>query len=144
MSLSDALEMTAELPNSGGLERFKEHLPLEFIERALKLTGTATVRKRRLPADVAIWIVLAIAMYRNRPITEVVEKLDLALPAGDGDKPVAASAIVQARQRLGEEPLAELFKLCGGKWGHESAAKHLWRGLKVYGVDGSSLRVADS
>lgn len=144
MSLSDALELTAELPDSGGFDRFKEHLPLEFIERVLELTGTATVRKRRLPAEVSIWIVLAIAMYRNRPVSEVVEKLDLALPAGEGGKPVAASAIVQARQRLGEEPLAELFKLCGRKWGHESAARHPWRGLKVYGVDGSSLRVPDS
>src|SRR5262249_14428188 len=29
-------------------------------------------------------------------------------------------------------------------WGHESARRHAWRGLALYGVDGSTLRVADS
>jgi Transposase DDE domain len=40
--------------------------------------------------------------------------------------------------------MAVLFKLCGEKWGHQSARKDLWKGLALYGVDGTSFSVADT
>jgi Transposase DDE domain/Insertion element 4 transposase N-terminal len=80
---------------------------------------------------------------RNRPIRDVVDHLDLALPVSDG-KRVAASAVVQARARVGAAPLEWLFVRTADEWGHASAAQHRWRGLALYGVDGTTLRVPDS
>jgi hypothetical protein len=57
---------------------------------------------------------------------------------------MAPSAVAEARTRVGAEPLEMLFEMCANKWAHDSARKHAWRGLAAYGVDGSTLRVADS
>lgn len=119
----------------------RRNVPQEWVEQALQATGTATVRKRRLPAIQVVWLVIGMALFRNRAIVEIVDKLDLALP---DRAPVAASAVPKARARLGAEPLAWLFTRSADEWGHASAAAHRWRGLALYGVDGSTLRVADS
>jgi hypothetical protein len=37
-----------------------------------------------------------------------------------------------------------LFTRCADEWAHPSARQHAWRGLALYGVDGSTLRVPDS
>jgi hypothetical protein len=54
------------------------------------------------------------------------------------------STVAEARARIGSDPLERIFEMSAQKWGHESARKHAWRGLALYGVDGSTLRVADS
>jgi hypothetical protein len=125
------------------LPRFRQHIAPEWIEQALLATGTATLRRRRLPAEQVIWLVLGMALMRDRPMLDVVDKLDLALPSRKGGA-VAPSAVSQARARLGEEPLQWLFNRCAQAWAHASARRHAWRGLGLYGVDGSSLRVPDS
>ena len=126
-------------------ERFddiRRHIDPAWVEQALQATGTATTRKRRLPAVQVVWLVIAMALFRNRAIVDIVAKLDLALP---GPAPfVANSAVPQARKRLGADPMAWLFGRAAQHWAHASAAAHRWRGLGVYGVDGSTLRVADS
>jgi Insertion element 4 transposase N-terminal len=82
------------------------------------------------------------ALFRNRSIHELVGKLNLVLP---GRTPtVSSSAVTQARARLGAEPLEWLFVVSADHWAHRSADAHRWRGLALYGVDGSTLRVADS
>lgn len=136
----------AGLPSAdeGAYERLKASIDPQWIEEALEATGTATVRRRRLPAEQVIWLVLGMAMYRHRPIDELVSRLDLVVP-GSGLKPrVARSAVAQARARVGEEPMKWLFERCAKKWGLESARRHAWRGLAVFGVDGSTVRVPDS
>jgi hypothetical protein len=115
----------------------------DWIEEALTATGTATLRRRRLPANQVLWLVLAMALYRKRPIDELVERLDLVLPSKSGRGP-ARSGLVQARARLGDEPMAWLFDRCAREWGHDSARRHAWRGLALYGIDGSTVRAPDS
>ena len=141
--LDTALEETAASPNLDSLTTFQTHLDPEWIEEALTATGTATLRKRRLPAEQVLWLVLGMAMMRNRPIDEVASKLDLVLP-DRADKPLAKSSIVAARKRLGEEPVRWLFERCAKQWAHASAADHAWRGLSIYAADGTTLRVPDS
>lgn len=114
-----------------------------WIEEGLTATGTATVRRRRLPAERVIWLVLGMALFRRWPIDQVVRQLDLAMPNEKGTR-VARSAGVQARARLGEEPLEWLFNRCAAEWGHASARRLAWRDLAVYGVDGTTVRVPDS
>jgi hypothetical protein len=57
---------------------------------------------------------------------------------------VVPSTVAEARARVGADPLEQIFEMSAQKWGHESARKHAWRGLALYGADGSTLRVADS
>jgi hypothetical protein len=129
--------------DEGAFDRLRKSIDPAWVEQALELTGTATLRRRRLPAEQVLWLVLGMALYRHRPIDELVERLDLVLP-NSGDRTVARSTVAQARARLGDEPLKWLFERCSEKWGHESARRHEWRGLAIYGVDGTTARVPDS
>jgi hypothetical protein len=123
-------------------ETFRRHIDAGWIEEALTATGTATLRRRRLPVEEVVWVVLGMALFRDRSIEDVVSKLDLALPGGGGT--VARSSVSQARARLGSEPMKWLFERSASTWAHASAAAHRWRGLALYGIDGSSLRVPDT
>lgn len=125
------------------LEQFRASLDPDWIDEALEATGTATIRRRRLPAEQVVWLVLGMGIYRNKPITEIVAELDLALPGRRGPR-AASSSVAQARERLGSEPLRWLFERCAETWAHGSARRHAWRGLAVYGVDGTTIRLPDS
>ncbi len=143
MCLAEQLEILPEALVPAEFGRFRQHIDPAWIEEALAATGTASIRRRRLPAEQVIWIVLGMALYRNESIERIVETLNLALPARE-DEAAARSAIVQARQRLGEEPLEYLFATTADRWAHDSAGRHRWHGLALYGVDGTVLRVPDS
>jgi hypothetical protein len=126
------------------LDTFRARIEPVWIEEALHATGTATLRRRRLPAEQVIWLVVGMALHRNRPIAEVVRHLELALPGRGKVRSVAPSTVSQARARLGADPVEWLFLRTGTQWAHESAARQRWRGLALYGVDGSTLRVPDT
>ena len=143
MQLGNALECVASFPQPEEFSRFAQDLDPGWIDEALKATGTATIRRRRLPAEQVAWLVIGMALLRDRPISEVVSKLDLVLPS-PVNPCMAPSAIVQARDRLGESPMAWLFQRCATQWVHESASRERWRGLALYGIDGTTLRVPDS
>ncbi len=130
-------------PSGELLPKFVASLDPDWIEAALAATGTATIRRRRLPAEQVVWLVIGMCLFRDLSMREVVATLDLALPGARGER-VAPSSIVQARERLGDEPLRWLFERMASTWAHASARTHAWRGLALYGVDGTTLRVPDS
>ena len=66
------------------LPRFRSSIDPDWIDEALAATGTATIRKRRLPAEQVIWLVLGMGMMRDKPLTEIVAEMDLALPGSRG------------------------------------------------------------
>jgi hypothetical protein len=115
----------------------------QWIAQALAATGTATIRRRKLPAEQVIWLVIALSLFRRQSIPEVVVHLDLVLP-NDINPNIANSALTQARQRLGEEPLAQLFSLCATAWDTRHQLGQSWRGLARYAIDGTTLRTADT
>ena len=146
MELGQALLKASIAPDTG-LDVLSRELDLDWIKRTLKATGTATIRRRKLPAEHVVWTVVGMALFRDRPIQDVVRHLNLVLP--DAEKPggrgrVSGGAIVQARDRLGSQPLATLFENTADNWATSSADQHRWRGLAVYGVDGTTLRIPDT
>lgn len=142
-TFTEALEFTSEF-TPRAFPNLIKHLEPTWVEEALLATGTATIRRRRMPAEHTVWLVLGMAVMRDLPITEIAQQLDIALPAADGSRTVASSALTQARARLGAEPMEWLFLRSAEEWAHRSADADRWRGLALYGVDGTTLRVADS
>lgn len=140
---SEALAYTASV-TPGTYNTFQQHLDRAWIEEALATTGTATLRKRRLPAEQVVWLVIGMGLVRDRSVADVVRQLDLAMPSGDGMRTVASSSVAQARARLGAEPMEWLFERTATEWAHRSADRTRWRGLALYGLDGTTLRVPDS
>ncbi len=47
------------------IDRFSEDLRPELIEEALEATGTASIRRRKLPADQVVWLTVGMAMFTN-------------------------------------------------------------------------------
>jgi hypothetical protein len=140
---AEALAYTASL-TSGVYTTFRRHLDPLWIEEALATTGTATLRKRRLPAEQVVWLVIGMALLRDRPIAEVVRQRDLAMPSRDGRRTVASSSVSQARARLGSDPMEWLYERTATQWADASADRNRWRGLALYGIDGTTIRVPDS
>jgi hypothetical protein len=141
MRLRESLETIVDV-SPDAFEDLRRGIDPEWILQALQATGTATVRSRRLPAEQVVWLVIGMALFRNWSIQDIVNKLDLALPGVS--LTVASSSVVEARARLGAEPLEWLFGISADHWAHASARGHSWRGLALYGVDGTTLRVPDS
>lgn len=137
--------MTARPPKHPDVSALSDHIDADFIAHALAVTGKASVRRRKLPAEQVVWLIIALAMYRHQSIPHVVAHLNLTLP-DEVNPEIAKSALTQARQRLGEEPLSVLFGMCAAAWDerHQHRPGRTWRGLGRYAIDGSTLRTSDS
>ncbi len=131
------------LPES--FQGLKSQIGLDWIQSALGKHGVATVRKRKLPAEQVVWLVIGMALYRDRPISEIVNRLDLVWPGEKGQRQtVTNGGVIDARNRVGHEPVEELFRMTARHWALASAEEHRWRGLLVLGADGTTMRVPDS
>ena len=142
MQLTSALAMANGFaPNTEDLGRLSDILCTDFISQCLETAGVATIRKRRIPLELAVWSVIAMSLYRQEPVWSIVSKAQLMLP---GKKPlVAPSAVVQARQRLGADAVKEVFSQSQRIW-NQDADHPTWCGLKLLGVDGVVWRTQDT
>jgi len=150
MSLSDSLNsiLTEDIPTA--FSRFGRLLDAEWIHEALEETGTASVRRRKIPAELVVWLVIGMAMYRDQAISVVVKHLGLTLPSQRnkngpaGGTSVVPGAIPAARYRVGAAPMEHIFKRTALTWAIAAAEKQPWKGLSLFGVDGTTLRVQDT
>jgi len=126
-----------------GMPRLPSHFHPTWLPEATAATATTSIRRRRLPAEQAIWLVVALALYRHQSASEVVDALDIAPPAKDGTF-VSKSAITQGRQRIGAAPLKWLFRRSACEWANESKTQSTFKGFTLFAMDGTTLRTADS
>lgn len=124
------------------------HVKEEWFYEALAAhrdpAAQAAMRRRKLPLDLALWLVIGMALFRDRSIHAVVEHLGLAIAPSGRHGGVAPSAVPPARVRLGSEPVKRLFELTAQRWGLDEADKDRWRDLALFGFDGTCLRIADT
>lgn len=145
MGLGSSLVSLGDGSLPASFEGLKSQIDVEWIDSALATQGVATVRNRKLPAEQVVWLAVGMALYRDRPIPEIVHRMDLVLPDANGRRQtVSEGAITPARDRVGAEPLRALFETTARHWALASAERHRWRGLIVLGADGTFLRVPDS
>ena len=140
MQLSQALDAIHHF-SPENFSSLSSLLSPEMIEECLSESGTVTLRKRRLSMDMMVWAVVGMALYRQLPMSHIVSQLDILLP---GDRPfVAPSAVVQARQRLGAEPIRAIFNKTQQLWFNKIPNSH-WHGLSLMAVDGTVWRTPDT
>lgn len=123
-----------------------ENIDPAWVEQALTTTGKASIRRRKLPAELVIWLVIGMALLRDRSIRAVLAFLGLATDPeyADGKGSVVPAAIAQARARLGPEPLKALFSTTATAWSRAAADRDRWHGLAVHALDGTTLCVPDT
>ena len=121
--------------------------PRPLVEDILKRTGRASERQRDLPAHVAMYYVIALALFMEASYGEVLRCLLEGLQWLRGLKVEprvpARSSISQARIRLGWEPVRQLHDEVVRPIAEDEtrgAWFHRWR---IVSVDGSTLDVPD-
>ncbi|MGD9888242.1 MAG: IS4 family transposase [Halothiobacillaceae bacterium] len=131
-ALQDELAFTlARTPER--LDQLSSLIDSQWVAHALSSTGKASIRRRKLPAEHVVWLVIGLALFRNQAIGDVVRQLNLTR---NGQPMSVPSAAVAGRQRLGDEPMEALFRQLTQAWtSFDEGAQRAW-GLRLLAVDG--------
>jgi hypothetical protein len=138
----------ASLPDKIALGVLTRLITRELVDDVLTATGRREQRRRLLPARVVVYFVLALALFYGDSYEEVMRKLVqglswLAVWKKEWRVP-SSSALAQARERLGSEPLAELFDRVAVPCAELSTAGAWLGGRRLMSVDGVELECADT
>ncbi|QUX95551.1 IS4 family transposase, partial [Marinomonas sp. CT5] len=115
MSIQQLLLSIDELHSFSNHSTFTQNIPVKWIESALTLSSKATIRRRRLPEDQVLWLVLGMALFRDESIEEVARRLNIC---SEG--------------------------LSSEHWANERFAQDDWQGLQVFAMDGVIFRTPDT
>ena len=118
----------------------------EWVTEALVKTDRMSERRRRLPAPFVLWFVVLLGLHRRVSYENLLEKLHGSWWTQDNWKPEecpCSSAVTKARDRLGVEPVRELFKRSSEVW-LEQTSGLIFHGRRVYAIDGATLKTPDS
>ncbi len=140
MELSQALGMI-NLTAPDEVQSLADLLPPELIQQAFSLTDTVTLRKRKLPLESMVWLVIGMAIFNNKPLSHIVNLMDIADRSGRSF--TAPSSVIARRKKLGEDPVRVLFDLTQQHW-HRESRHPLWHGLTLNAVDGVVWRTPDT
>jgi hypothetical protein len=127
----------------GHLGELTQFIPFEMVDQALAETGAVQARLRDLPSRVVVYLLLAGSLFAELGYVGVWQRL----VSGLGGLPLAtptASALCQARRRVGVKPLRFLFGLLRGPAVGAASGCVRWRGLMVCAIDGTTMSVPDS
>jgi hypothetical protein len=115
-------------------------IPERRLAAILTRTARASERRRSLPADSVIWLVIAMTLFAADSIPKVWRRLH---PTHDEPEPTD-SAFTQARQRLGVAPLRQLFLETARPMATHQTKGVFYRGWRLMGLDGTVLDVPDT
>src|SRR6201996_808503 len=119
-------------------------VPRDAVDEAVAGAGRGARRAGgELPPHVVVYFVMALALSPDDDYEEVAVRLTQTLRGwgcwGQGWEPATRGAVTQARQRLGAEPMAELFWQVAGPvadLGTAGAFLGPWRLMSVDGMEG--------
>ena len=122
--------------------------PPALVDEVIAEAGRTEQRNRSLPARVMAYFAIGMALYSEGSYQDVLSQLTdgLAWSSGwaDSYNPPSKSAIFQARQRLGSEPVAALFARVAVPIGVQTTPGVWLAGRRMVAIDGTCLDVADT
>src|SRR4051794_30007210 len=130
-------ELTRDpLPYVRGLAQL---IPEHRLAAILARTARASERRRRLPADSVLWLIIALALFAADSIPKVWRRLH---PTRDHPEPTD-SAFSQARRRLADAPLRHLILETARPLPTPRTPGAFSRGWRRMGLDGTPLDLPD-
>lgn len=126
----------------GHLGELTQIVDFALVDAVLAETGRTEKRRRLLPARVAVYFVLALALFEHHSYRAVWGKLTAALGPLALVAP-AASSLSRARRRVGSLPLRRLFETLAGPVATRTQRGSFYRGLRTVALDGTSLHLPD-
>ncbi len=123
--------------------------PVKEIARILEECGCGTKRERNLPSEYVVFFVMMLSLFRNCNHREVyrcvaeaiymlrnIKKAKIVIPT--------ASALSQARSKLGDIPFQKLFHSCVKPVATLEDRSSYFKRWRVVAIDGSTLHVEDT
>jgi hypothetical protein len=129
------------VPDLGGLTTL---IPPQIVDAVLDQYGTITQRLRRLPMQLLVYFLLAMALFPSSSYRELQPELAGGWQvSGPGPwRKVTSSAISRARDKLPWQVMGALFGALALPG--LGASDGRWRGFRLVAIDGSSMGMAAS
>ncbi len=122
--------------------------PPALVDEVIAGAGRTEQRNRSLPARVMAYFAIGMALHSEGSYEDVLSQLTdgLAWSSGWAEQysPPSKSAIFQARQRLGPEPVKALFERVAVPLGTRATPGTWLAGRRLVAIDGLCLDVADT
>lgn len=120
----------------------------DLVDEVIAATGSREQRSRLLPAHVVVYYVLALALFFGEGYEEVMRRLVGGLQflhnwSSKWHVP-STSALAQARARLGEAPLEELFNRAARPMARPGTRGSWFRSWRIMAIDGVILDLPDT
>lgn len=125
------------LDRIAGLEKV---IAPELIDIALVKSKVRNRYKCVLNNQVMVRVVLAMGLFTDMPIRQVFKACKRLR---EGDPLPARSSLCMARQRVGSQPLVELFQLVVKPLATEQTPGAFYKGMRLVAIDGTVLDVPD-
>ncbi len=137
-------------------QRLSEHVtlgvltrvvPVALVDAVLRDTGRQNWRARQLLPRVVVYYVMALTLFAHASydavLRELVEGLRWLHWEGATLGMACKSAITQARVRLGEAPLRELFRRVARPLAEPGTPGAWYRGHRLVSFDGTTIEIPD-
>lgn len=125
----------------GHLGELTAHLPADLVDAALDSTCTRERRTRLLPSRVMVYFVVALALFPELGYKTVFTKLCVGTWGLAG---ITASALAQARRRIGTAPLRWLFEILRGPAPTVTGPGSWFGTWRICALDGTILTLPDT
>jgi hypothetical protein len=125
-------------------------VPADAVDDAIEATGRSARRRGgKLPPRVMAYFAMAMALFADEDYEEVAARLAGTLADWGGwdeswDRTPTSGGITQARQRLGAEPLEELFSQVARPVADLDTAGAFLGGWRLMSIDGMEWDVPDT
>ena len=132
---------------SFSIELFAELLKPAWIDEILRDYQRQSLRIRKLPSPLVVWLCVALGLFRSLSIPSVLSRLGTILGVGSlWDRAVApaSTAITEARDRIGFGPVRAVFERLRDHLLKTHRERMLWKGMPLLALDGTTFKAPDS
>ncbi len=141
--------MCPDIQSSDLLKAIETAIPATAIEQAIANTQTQEERKRSLPAQLVVSLVIAMSFWSKDSMRDVLKNLidgmsEAWVKVGKYWRVPCKSAITQARQRLGARVMRDLFHQLVRPMATTETLGAFLNELRIVVIDGTCFDVPDS
>lgn len=149
MQLKEFSLISSVLSSTEVFKAIETVIPPEAIAQTIGNTDSLEERKRKLPSQLVVCLVIAMSLWSSDSMTTVLKNLVNGLSRqwtklGKYWRVPNSASITLARQRVGCRVMSQLFALTVGARATQETPGAFLGGLRVMAVDGTVLDVPDS
>ncbi len=147
--LRDFSLVCPDIQNGDLLKAIEMAIPATAIEQAMANTQSEEERKRCLPAQLVVSLVIVMSLWSKDSMRDVLKNLidglsEAWIKVGKYWRIPCKSAITQARQRLGARVMSQLFHQLIRPMATQETLPGFLNGLRIVAIDGTCFDVPDS